>query len=213
MRSRPRKTVWTGEAQGCEGKSQSDVAGHSCPSRRDQKRRPISTCGPIKAPVIPRAHNFPSPAMANGHPHPHFHPHHLPPTHSHPPTPVAHPPFAAPPVPGTPATGAAASPGPGPAMAAPLIRPSPAAPPAVIPHPPSQLPALQKLAQANEQTWLLIGAVSEQMNDLDRALAAYEHAIRHNPHSIAGLTQIAGIARVRENYPTACPTLCVSYAC
>ncbi|KAG8751354.1 hypothetical protein FRC11_009490 [Ceratobasidium sp. 423] len=41
----------------------------------------------------------------------------------------------------------------------------------VIPHPTTQLPALQKLAQANEQTWLLIGTVAEQMNDLDRVLA------------------------------------------
>jgi tetratricopeptide (TPR) repeat protein len=91
----------------------------------------------------------------------------------------------------------------------------------VIPHPATQLPALQKLAQANEQTWLLIGnfylsdrqlkknnivfigTVAEQMNDLDRALAAYEHAIRHNPHSIAGLNNIAGIARSRENYSMA----------
>ncbi|QRV91558.1 general transcriptional corepressor ssn6 [Ceratobasidium sp. AG-Ba] len=136
--------------------------------------------------------------MANGHPHPHFHhPHHLPPT------PAAHPSFAAPPVPGTPsAAGPAATPSP--AMATALVRSGPAAPPsAVAPLPTSQLPALQKLAQANEQTWLLIGAVAEQMNDLDRALSAYEHAIRHNPHSIAGLTQIAGIARARENYPTA----------
>ncbi|KAG8757493.1 hypothetical protein FRC11_004504 [Ceratobasidium sp. 423] len=40
----------------------------------------------------------------------------------------------------------------------------------VIPHPTTQLPALQKLAQANEQTWLLIGMVAEQMNDLDHVL-------------------------------------------
>ncbi|KAJ1310911.1 hypothetical protein OPQ81_009424 [Rhizoctonia solani] len=89
-------------------------------------------------------------------------------------------------------------------MATPAARGAPTTAPApVIPHPGTQLPALQKLAQANEQTWLLIGTVAEQMNDLDRALAAYEHAIRHNPHSIAGLTNIAGIARARENYSTA----------
>ncbi|KAG9103304.1 glucose repression mediator protein [Ceratobasidium sp. 370] len=141
--------------------------------------------------------------MASGHPHFHI-------PASHPPTP-AHPPFAAPAVPGTPAANAPTA-SPSPAMATPLIRSGPAAPPAAaIPHPLSQLPALQKLAQANEQTWLLIGAVAEQMNDLDRALAAYEHAIRHNPHSIAGLTQIAGIARVRENYPTASWPFAVEY--
>ncbi|CAE6519496.1 unnamed protein product [Rhizoctonia solani] len=137
--------------------------------------------------------------MANHHsiPHPHYH---LPP---HP----AHPPYPHPPPPGTPlaTNGSAASPVPA-AMATPAARGAPTAAPApVIPHPASQLPALQKLAQANEQTWLLIGTVAEQMNDLDRALAAYEHAIRHNPHSIAGLTNIAGIARARENYSTASP--------
>ena len=38
------------------------------------------------------------------------------------------------------------------------------------------------------------------MGDFDRALSAYEAALRHNPHSVAGLTQVAGIARIRENY-------------
>ncbi|CAE6477694.1 unnamed protein product [Rhizoctonia solani] len=137
--------------------------------------------------------------MASHHsiPHPHYH---LPP---HP----GHPPYPHPPPPGTPlaTNGSAASPVQA-AMATPAARGAPvAAPPPVIPHPATQLPALQKLAQANEQTWLLIGTVAEQMNDLDRALAAYEHAIRHNPQSIAGLTNIAGIARARENYSTASP--------
>ncbi|KAH8120724.1 hypothetical protein DFH11DRAFT_1500001 [Phellopilus nigrolimitatus] len=64
-------------------------------------------------------------------------------------------------------------------------------------------PTLQKLAKANEETWLLIGSVAEQMGDLDRALSAYESALRHNPHSLPGLTQVAGIARIRENYSKA----------
>ena len=38
------------------------------------------------------------------------------------------------------------------------------------------------------------------MGDTDRALSAYENALRHNPHSMEGLTQVAGIARIRENY-------------
>lgn len=38
------------------------------------------------------------------------------------------------------------------------------------------------------------------MGDLDRALSAYERALLHNPNSLPGLTQIAGIARIRENY-------------
>ncbi|KAG2069836.1 TPR-like protein [Suillus decipiens] len=59
------------------------------------------------------------------------------------------------------------------------------------------------LAVANEQTWLLIGRVAEQMGDLEHAITAYENALRHNPMSLSGLTQVAGIARIKENYPKA----------
>jgi glucose repression mediator protein len=45
------------------------------------------------------------------------------------------------------------------------------------------------------------GRVAEQMNDLEHALSAYENALRHNPMSMSGLTQVAGIARIKENYP------------
>lgn len=117
---------------------------------------------------------------------------------------------------------------------------APASGPAA-PHPPPPVPvpsvhaiqeaivkgteaALHALAQANEQTWLLIGAclalsssfpfflwvadwgcvcegaVSEQLNDTDRANAAYEHALRHNPTSVSALTQVAGMARVKEDF-------------
>ncbi|KAJ3802555.1 TPR-like protein [Lentinula aff. detonsa] len=62
---------------------------------------------------------------------------------------------------------------------------------------------IQKLNSANEQTWLLIGRVAEQMGDLEHALSAYENALRHNPMSLSGLTQVAGIARIKENYPKA----------
>jgi hypothetical protein len=50
---------------------------------------------------------------------------------------------------------------------------------------------------------LLAGRVAEQMGDLEHALSAYESALRHNPTSLAGLTQVAGIARIKENYPKA----------
>ncbi|KAF9014918.1 hypothetical protein BDQ17DRAFT_1418054 [Cyathus striatus] len=60
-----------------------------------------------------------------------------------------------------------------------------------------------KLKAANEQTWLLIGRVAEQMGDLEHALSAYENALRHNQSSLSGLTQVAGIARIKENYPKA----------
>jgi general transcriptional corepressor CYC8 len=46
-----------------------------------------------------------------------------------------------------------------------------------------------------------IGSVAEQMGDLEHAATAYENALRHNPMSIPGLTQVAGIARIKENYP------------
>ncbi|CAA7264679.1 unnamed protein product [Cyclocybe aegerita] len=62
---------------------------------------------------------------------------------------------------------------------------------------------IHKLNTANEQTWLLIGRVAEQMGDLEHALSAYENALRHNPMSVSGLTQVAGIARIKENYPKA----------
>jgi hypothetical protein len=39
------------------------------------------------------------------------------------------------------------------------------------------------------------------MGDLDHAMSCYEHALRHNSSSISAITQVAGIARVRENYP------------
>jgi hypothetical protein len=45
------------------------------------------------------------------------------------------------------------------------------------------------------------GRVAEQMGDLEHALSAYENALRHNPTSVSGLTQVAGIARIKENYP------------
>lgn len=46
-----------------------------------------------------------------------------------------------------------------------------------------------------------LGRVAEQMGDLEHALSAYENALRHNPNSLPGLTQVAGIARIKENYP------------
>ncbi|EJD04484.1 uncharacterized protein FOMMEDRAFT_19703 [Fomitiporia mediterranea MF3/22] len=88
---------------------------------------------------------------------------------------------------------------------------APAGPPGVphangappVPSAAAVHPTLQKLSKANEETWLLIGSVAEQMGDLDRALSAYERALQHNPNSLPGLTQVAGIARIRENYSKA----------
>ena len=76
---------------------------------------------------------------------------------------------------------------------------SPKAPPP--PQGPPMPESLQKLVSANEQTWLVVGQLSEQLGDLERALSAYEHVLRHNAYSIPGLTQMAGIARIKENLP------------
>ena len=44
------------------------------------------------------------------------------------------------------------------------------------------------------------GAVSEQLSDTGRALVAYENALKHNPMSVSALTQVAGIARSKEEF-------------
>ena len=49
------------------------------------------------------------------------------------------------------------------------------------------------------------------MNDLEHALSAYENALRHNPMSMSGLTQVAGIARIKENYPKVCSIYCMVF--
>ncbi|RXK37650.1 hypothetical protein M231_05062 [Tremella mesenterica] len=60
-----------------------------------------------------------------------------------------------------------------------------------------------QLAIANENTWTLIGAVAEQMRDENRALSAFENAIRHNPNSISALNAAASIHRSRDNFDKA----------
>jgi hypothetical protein len=47
---------------------------------------------------------------------------------------------------------------------------------------------------------ILIGNLSETLGDIDRAVNAYDSALRHNPYSITALTQIASIFRGREQY-------------
>ncbi|CAG8557301.1 15525_t:CDS:10 [Acaulospora colombiana] len=66
-----------------------------------------------------------------------------------------------------------------------------------------QQPCFQKLSQINEQTWLQMGSVAELMQDYDRAMAAYEAALRHNSYSIAALSSIAALYRGREQFPRA----------
>ena len=45
------------------------------------------------------------------------------------------------------------------------------------------------------------GSLSELMGEHDRALEAYENALRHNPYSVKALTQVASLCRIREQFP------------
>lgn len=45
-----------------------------------------------------------------------------------------------------------------------------------------------------------LGNLAELMSDYDKATSCYESALRHNPYSIAALTQIASLCRGREQF-------------
>ncbi|KAL7418921.1 glucose repression mediator protein [Cryptotrichosporon argae] len=62
---------------------------------------------------------------------------------------------------------------------------------------------LTNLQAANENTWCLIGAVAEQMGDVDRAIAAFNRALTLKPESIIALSAIAGIYRQRDDFDKA----------
>uniref|UniRef100_A0A1D1Z2K3 General transcriptional corepressor ssn6 n=1 Tax=Anthurium amnicola TaxID=1678845 RepID=A0A1D1Z2K3_9ARAE len=62
---------------------------------------------------------------------------------------------------------------------------------------------IHKLGLANEQTWLQMGNAAELMQEYDRAMSAYESALRHNSYSIAALSSIASLCRGREQFPKA----------
>lgn len=47
------------------------------------------------------------------------------------------------------------------------------------------------------------GATAETLADWDRALAAYESALRHNAYSVVALSQIASICRAQEEFKKA----------
>ncbi|GAA5944277.1 transcription regulator CYC8 [Sporobolomyces koalae] len=72
---------------------------------------------------------------------------------------------------------------------------------AVAHHP--RIESLVKLAKESEATWLQIGQTAEAMGDLDRAIASYESALRHNAYSIVALSQIAAICRSKEEFKKA----------
>lgn len=57
-----------------------------------------------------------------------------------------------------------------------------------------------KLISLNEQTWLKIGSLSEAMSESERAIYAYESAIRHNPYSILALQRLGHFYLQQERY-------------
>lgn len=76
---------------------------------------------------------------------------------------------------------------------------------------------LQKLTAVNEQAWLQVGKVSflsagsmsETLKDYERALAAYESALRHNPYSVPGLLQLGHLLRQKEQYVQVWKFFCI----
>ncbi|KAM0790602.1 hypothetical protein ACM66B_004467 [Microbotryomycetes sp. NB124-2] len=66
-----------------------------------------------------------------------------------------------------------------------------------------RIESLVKLGKEAEATWLQIGQTAEAVGDLDRALAAYESALRHNAYSVVALSQIAAICRTKEDFKRA----------
>ena len=49
----------------------------------------------------------------------------------------------------------------------------------------------KQLTDANEDVWLNIGRLQETMDDVERARAAYESAIKNNPDSIRAKKALA----------------------
>ncbi|TPX35649.1 hypothetical protein SmJEL517_g01964 [Synchytrium microbalum] len=64
----------------------------------------------------------------------------------------------------------------------------------------ASVPAQQRLASMNEGLWMQIGTLAETVNELDKAMSAYESALRHNPYSIPALTGAAALCRAKEQY-------------
>ncbi|KAJ3103184.1 hypothetical protein HDU97_010317 [Phlyctochytrium planicorne] len=60
--------------------------------------------------------------------------------------------------------------------------------------------ALGRIPSQNEVTWLAIGSAYESMNEPEKAMAAYDSSLRHNPSSVQALTRIAALCRAREQY-------------
>ncbi|WEW57055.1 glucose repression mediator protein [Emydomyces testavorans] len=61
----------------------------------------------------------------------------------------------------------------------------------------------QKILQVNEAIWLQLGNLCEMMGNLDGALDAYQHALRHNQYSVPAMSAVSCIYRTKEEFPKA----------
>ncbi|KAJ2836243.1 glucose repression mediator protein [Coemansia sp. 'formosensis'] len=61
----------------------------------------------------------------------------------------------------------------------------------------------QRLSSITEEVWMQIGSLAELMSEHERALVAYDNALRYNPYSQHALSQIANIYRGREDFEKA----------
>ncbi|KAF9579550.1 hypothetical protein BGW38_004148 [Lunasporangiospora selenospora] len=93
-----------------------------------------------------------------------------------------------------PVPGPSAGPVPGPN---PVPVPAGAGPASIVNSPAQRLDAI------DEQVWLQLGSLAESMGEYDRAMAAYESALRHNFHSVNAMNLIAELYRSRENFQKA----------
>lgn len=59
------------------------------------------------------------------------------------------------------------------------------------------------LASANENAWLALGALSEQMGELDGATQAYERAMHFNQWSVPAMLAISCILRSKDQFTAA----------
>jgi len=47
---------------------------------------------------------------------------------------------------------------------------------------------------------IVLGSFAELLNNLDEAIACYEHALRHNPRSVPAMNAISCILRTQEQF-------------
>ncbi|KAL9654244.1 hypothetical protein ABK040_010276 [Willaertia magna] len=57
---------------------------------------------------------------------------------------------------------------------------------------------IHKIDSENEKTWMKIGKLAESMSDSDKAIYAYENALRFNKCNVQALTSIALIYRMKD---------------